>query len=78
MTERWIALSVAIGQWVWLWPIGAVIGAAILRLIEHAMLEDDPKTQLTGMGKFLIELLSAISQVLIVAAGLGIAMLWSH
>lgn len=58
------------------WPVATVFAAAILRVLEHAVLDDD--RPLRTSGKLLVELLSTASQVLVVAGGVGFALLFGH
>lgn len=66
-------------------PVLFVIMAVTARLAEHMVLEDirdnmdqDPlRRPLTPAGKALVEALSAAGQVMVVAAGVTLGIMWS-
>lgn len=72
-------------EWVLgLMPWVAIVAAAGLRLVEHWLMHHVElvdgrlvRVDLSPTGKLLVELLSASSQVLIVAAGVALALTWT-
>lgn len=61
-------------------PIVFGILAVAARLAEHMVLEDiikNDRRQLTPAGKVLVEALSVASQVMVVAGGVALGILWS-
>lgn len=63
-----------------LWPVAAVIVAAVLRMLERAVVLDVSAGTgpLPRRDELLAELLAVASQALIVAAGVGFALLWGR
>lgn len=59
-------------------PVVFVIVAVAARLAEHVVLEDYPtRRDLTPAGRALVETLSAVGQVMVVAAGVALGLMWA-
>lgn len=60
------------------WPVLAILAAAILRLLEQALIDDarSDRAEFNLAGKLLVELLTAASWACTMAAGVGFALLW--
>lgn len=58
-----------------LWPIGTVVAATVLRLVADEVREARPQTR---VDRLLDELLSVASLVLIIAGGVGFALLFGR
>ena len=59
-------------------PVVFVLVAVAARLAEHVVLDEVPaRHDLTGSGRALVELLNAVGQLMIVAAGVSLGILWA-
>ena len=56
-------------------PVAMALGAILCRMAEHAILLD-PRPMISGRDRALVEALSVAGQVLLIGAGVSLAMLW--